>query len=56
MQILIYYFKGKIYYKLNYHEKSIEFNEKALKILIKLFGEEHADVAESLNNIGILLF
>ena len=33
-------------------DKAIEFGEKALRIRIKVLGEEHPDVAISYNNLG----
>jgi hypothetical protein len=33
-------------------DKAIELYEKALRIRIKVLGEEHPDVARSYNNLG----
>jgi hypothetical protein len=35
-------------------DKAIEFGEKALRIGIKVLGEEHPDVASSYNNLGLV--
>jgi serine/threonine-protein kinase len=37
-------------------ESSREFHERALAMRIRLFGESHADVAQSLNALGVTLF
>jgi hypothetical protein len=34
-------------------DKAIEFGDKALRIKIKVLGEEHPSVAMSYNNLGI---
>ena len=37
---------GNIYCKLKQYDKAIKYDEKALKIRLKLFGEQHADTAD----------
>ena len=41
-----------IYNDLGYYQKAIDYNEKALNIALKRFGEEHSDVAKSYNDLG----
>jgi hypothetical protein len=44
--------KGKKSYELRDYKQSLEYHLKSLTIRIKLFGENHADVAESYYLIG----
>ena len=34
------------------YERALEYYQKALEIFIKVFGQDHPDVATSFNNIG----
>jgi tetratricopeptide (TPR) repeat protein len=43
---------ANVYYRLGDYAKATEFHERALAIKLKIFGEEHADTADSLNNLG----
>jgi eukaryotic-like serine/threonine-protein kinase len=44
---------GEVYNTLGLYDSAIHFYEKALKIRRNLFGNEHASVAESLNDLGV---
>jgi hypothetical protein len=43
-------------YHLNDLEDSKDLYEESLKIRRKIFGEDHPDIAESLNNIALIFF
>ena len=43
---------GQVYNRLGEYNQAKEFHEKALKIRKKIFGEDHADVATSYNNLA----
>ena len=43
---------GIVYQDLGQYNEAKEYYEKALIIRKKIFGEEHADVAASYNNLG----
>ena len=45
---------GVVYQHLGQYNEAKEYYEKALIIKKKIFGEEHADVAASYNNLGIV--
>ena len=43
---------GLVYQNLGQHSEAKEYHEKALKIMEKIYGEEHADVGASYTNLG----
>ena len=43
---------GNDYQQLGQYNEAKEYHEKALIIYKKIFGEEHADVASSYDNLG----
>ena len=43
---------GSSYSELGQHHKALEYQEKALAIRLKAYGEEHPDTATSYNNVG----
>ena len=45
---------GVVCQHLGQYSEAKEFNEKSLIIRKKIFGDEHADVAASYNNLGIV--
>ena len=45
---------GEVYHRLGEYNKAKELHEKALIIRKKIFGEDHADVATSYNNLALV--
>ena len=43
---------GNDYHQLGHYKKAKQYHKKALIITKKIFGEEHANVAISYNNLG----
>ncbi len=46
------FFKGKIYFRLLNCEMALHYFEESLCVIRKIYGDNHPDVALSLNNIG----
>ena len=44
---------GNIYQSKGEYDKALKFHQKAVKIRLKLLGEEHSDTATSYNDIGL---
>lgn len=52
----IYYGMGETYAAMHQHNEALHYHEEALSLLYNTFGEDHLDIAESYDAIGIIFF
>jgi len=50
----IYNYLSLLYFDINDYNKAIDYCNKALNIILKVHGKEHADIADWYNNLGII--